>query len=91
MKPNPRSLILNLLLATEGDPLSARDAISSCALFGIRENSVRVTLVRLASAGLIEAAGRGAYRLGPNGDLRFRPNDVMNLVIPQPGTGKLSM
>lgn len=66
MKPNPRSLILNLLLATEGDPLSARDAISSCALFGIRENSVRVTLVRLASAGLIEAAGRGAYRLGPN-------------------------
>ncbi|MDP2228546.1 MAG: PaaX family transcriptional regulator C-terminal domain-containing protein [Moraxellaceae bacterium] len=66
MKPNPRSLILNLLLAAEGEPLSARDAIASCALFGIRENSVRVTLVRLAAAGLIEAAGRGAYRLGPN-------------------------
>ena len=65
MKPNTRSLILNLLLAKEGESLSARDAISSCALFGIRENSVRVTLVRLTSTGLIEAAGRGAYRLGP--------------------------
>ena len=60
MKPNTRSLILNLLLAKEGESLSARDAISSCALFGIRENSVRGTLVRLASTGLIEAAGRGA-------------------------------
>lgn len=66
MTPKPRSLILNLLLAAEGEPLSARDAIGACALFGLRENSVRVTLVRLAAAGLIEAAGRGAYRLGPN-------------------------
>lgn len=66
MTPNPRSLILNLLLAAEGQPLSARDAIASCALFGIRDNSVRVTLARLTAAGLIESAGRGAYRLGPN-------------------------
>lgn len=66
MTPKPRSLILNLLLAAEGEPLSARDAIAACALFGLRENSVRVTLVRLAAAGLIEAAGRGTYRLGPN-------------------------
>lgn len=66
MTPKPRSLILNLLLAAEGEPLSARDAVGACALFGLRENSVRVTLVRLAAAGLIEAAGRGAYRLGPN-------------------------
>lgn len=66
MKPNPRHLVLNLLQAAEGDPLTARDAIASCALFGIRENSVRVALARLAGAGLIAAAGRGAYRLGPN-------------------------
>lgn len=66
MKTNPRNLILNLLLASEGEPLSARDAVASCSLFGITENSVRVTLVRLATAGLVEAAGRGAYRLGPN-------------------------
>lgn len=68
MTPNPRSLILNLLLAADGAPLTAREAVASCALFGLRENSVRVTLVRLASVGLIEAAGRGAYRLGPNAE-----------------------
>lgn len=65
--PNPRQLILNLLLAAEDGELSARDAVTSCALFGIRENSVRVALVRLASAGLIEAAERGSYRLGASG------------------------
>lgn len=66
MTPNPRSLILNLLLAAEGQPLPARAAIASCALFGMGENSVRVTLARLTAAGLIESAGRGTYRLGPN-------------------------
>lgn len=65
MPPNPKNLILNLLLASDGTPLSAADAVGSCALFGIRENSVRVALVRLGSAGMIESAGRGAYRLGP--------------------------
>jgi phenylacetic acid degradation operon negative regulatory protein len=67
MVPNPRQLILKLLLAAHQGELSARAAIASCALFGIRENSVRVALVRLASAGLIEAAARGSYRLGPSG------------------------
>ncbi|MFP5430496.1 MAG: PaaX family transcriptional regulator C-terminal domain-containing protein [Gammaproteobacteria bacterium] len=66
MIPNPRTLILNLLLAADGQSLSAREAIASCTLFGIRENSVRVALARLAGAGLIESAGRGSYRLGPN-------------------------
>ena len=65
MQPNPKNLILNLLLAADGVPLNAADAVSSCALFGIRENSVRVALVRLSAAGMIESAGRGAYRLGP--------------------------
>jgi phenylacetic acid degradation operon negative regulatory protein len=65
MLPTPKSLILNLLLAANGEPLSASDAVTSCQLFGIRENSVRVALVRLNSAGLIESVGRGAYRLGP--------------------------
>ena len=66
MKANPRNLILNLLQGSRGDPLSARFAVASCGLFGIRENSVRVALARLSAAGLVEAAGRGAYRLGPN-------------------------
>jgi phenylacetic acid degradation operon negative regulatory protein len=64
--PKPRTLILNLLLAAEGEPLTARAAVASCALFGLRENTVRVALVRLAAAGLIEASGRGAYVLGDN-------------------------
>lgn len=67
MAPQPRQLILKLLLAADDGELSARDAVAGCALFGIRENSVRVALARLAGAGLIEAAGRGSYRLGPNG------------------------
>ncbi len=66
MAPNPRHLILKFLLGAEAQSMSAREAVSACALFGIRENSVRVALVRLAAAGMIEAAGRGAYRLGPN-------------------------
>ena len=64
-KANPRAIILKLLLAAEGKEMSAREAVAGCALFGIGENSARVTLVRLASDQLIEAAGRGAYRLGP--------------------------
>jgi len=63
--PAPRSLILNLLLAAEGRGLTVRAAIASCALFGIRENSVRVALVRLSAEGLIESAARGLYQLGP--------------------------
>lgn len=66
MRANPRQLILNLLLGAGGESLTAREAVASCALFAIGENSTRVALARLASAGLIEAAGRGAYRLGPN-------------------------
>lgn len=64
--PNPRHLILKLLLGAEGAPLSARDIVAACALFGIRENSTRVALVRLSAAGMIEAEGRGSYRIGPN-------------------------
>ena len=64
MKPQTRSLILNLLLASEGRGQTARETIASCALFGIRENSVRVALARLVADGLVEPTRRGAYRLG---------------------------
>lgn len=66
VKPKARNLILDLLLAADGLPLSARDAITACALFKITANNVRVALVRLTAEGLIEAAGRGSYRLGPS-------------------------
>jgi phenylacetic acid degradation operon negative regulatory protein len=65
MAPNPKQLILNLLLAADKNTLSSREAVGSCKLFGIRENNVRVALVRLSANGLVEAAARGSYRLGP--------------------------
>lgn len=63
--PSPRHLILKLLLAGTA-PLSARDAIGACSLFGIRENSVRVAITRLTATGMLEAEGGSRYRLGPN-------------------------
>lgn len=68
MAPNPKHLILNLLLAADHNTLSSREAVGSCKLFGIRENNVRVALVRLSAAGLVEAASRGSYRLGPKAE-----------------------
>ncbi len=63
MKPTAKNLILGLLLASEGEALGARDFVGACALFDIRENNARVALVRLTAEGLIEAEGRGSYRL----------------------------
>ncbi len=64
MNPTAKSLVLDLLSAADGAEVEVRRLVAACALFDISENSVRVTLVRLASRQLIEAAGRGAYRLG---------------------------
>ena len=66
MAPNPRQLILRLLVGARDARISARAAVAACSLFGIRENSARVALVRLSSGGMIEATGRGEYRIGPN-------------------------
>lgn len=66
MDPGPRSLILRLLVGAGGDPLTARDAVRAGALFGIPGNAVRVALARLAAAGMVASAGRGAWRLGRN-------------------------
>lgn len=63
MKPSAKKIILDLLLGAAGQPLSARDAITSCAWFGISANNARVALTRLAAHGLIEAAQRGHYQL----------------------------
>ena len=65
MKVNPKNLILDLMLAVGDKPMTARAAVLAGALFKISENSLRVTLARLSAAGLIEVAGRAAYRLGP--------------------------
>ena len=65
MKINARHLILDLLLASDQHQVSVREAITACGIFAISENSVRVALVRLSADGLVQAAGRGHYRLGP--------------------------
>ncbi len=65
MKPRAKNLILDLLLAMDGAPISAQDAIRACSLFGLTANNVRVSLARLAAENLIEGAGRASYRLGP--------------------------
>ncbi|MFN4327350.1 MAG: PaaX family transcriptional regulator [Limnobacter sp.] len=62
-KPTAKSLILDLLLANDGRPLSARQAIAACAIFDISVNNTRVALVRLSAEGLIESAGRALYQL----------------------------
>jgi phenylacetic acid degradation operon negative regulatory protein len=67
VKVNPKHLVLDLLLAVGEKALTAREAISAAALFGITENSLRVTLARLCAAKLIETSERGAYCLGRAG------------------------
>ncbi len=62
-KPTAKSLILDLLLAAKGRPLSAKQAIAACAIFDISVNNTRVALVRLSAEGLIESAGRALYQL----------------------------
>lgn len=62
-RPTAKRLLLDLLLALDPQPLSARDAVASCAIFGIGESSARVTLTRLAADGLVDNSERGNYRL----------------------------
>ncbi|MBU6466103.1 MAG: PaaX family transcriptional regulator, partial [Burkholderiales bacterium] len=64
-KVQPKHLLLELLLASGDNPLPVSHAVAACAVFGISENHVRVTLARLAAQDMVLATERGAYRLGP--------------------------
>ncbi|HVU00944.1 MAG TPA: PaaX family transcriptional regulator C-terminal domain-containing protein [Polyangiaceae bacterium] len=68
MGPSAKSVLLELLVAARGQSLPVRLAVVACELFDISENNVRVAIVRLSSSGLIVAAGRGLYRLGPGAE-----------------------
>ncbi|PIQ40227.1 MAG: PaaX family transcriptional regulator [Thalassolituus sp. CG17_big_fil_post_rev_8_21_14_2_50_53_8] len=90
MQLQPKPLILKLLLAADGQQLSARDAISAGALFDIAENHIRVALTRLTAEGLIEATARGQYQLTPRawtlaGEIRGWRESVAQL---QPWSGQ---
>ncbi len=65
--PTARHLLMNLLLGVDGGVLGVAEAVAAARLFDISGNATRVALARLASAGLVETVGRGAYRLGPGG------------------------
>ncbi|MCO5103446.1 MAG: PaaX family transcriptional regulator [Burkholderiaceae bacterium] len=64
-KIQPKHLLLELLLASGDNPLPVSHAVAACAVFGISENHVRVTLARLAAQDMVRATERGAWRLGP--------------------------
>lgn len=66
MKITPRKIILDILMAGNGVPITSKEAVSACLLFGIGEVSTRVALTRLLAEKLTETAGRGIYKLGPN-------------------------
>ena len=59
-----KSVILELMSAGAPRPGEARSIVEACKLFGISENSARVTLARLVASGTLELASRGSYTLG---------------------------
>ncbi len=62
MKITAKSLILDLLTAA-GGPVPVRVPMRVATLFGITENSVRVTLARMLARGVVERDERGQYRI----------------------------
>jgi len=64
MKPTAKRIVLELLSASDTHESAAASLIRACAVLGVGENNVRVTLARLVAAGTLEITGRGQYRLG---------------------------
>ncbi len=97
----PKSLILDLLSASDPNPLPAASFLEAGRVFKLKENTLRVTLGRLLSGGTIDARGAGAdrrYRLSPRSrilnrhilaaqSLRSRPwkGDWLSIVAWAPG------
>lgn len=63
-----KSIVLELLSAGAPKPGAVRALVEACALFGISENSTRVTLARLVADGTLEAVDRGTYGLASRTD-----------------------
>lgn len=58
----PKALVLNLL-RVHGDVLEVGQLLRAGEVFGVEPGTVRVALCRLASAGLVEQAGRGRWTM----------------------------
>lgn len=59
-----KSLLLDLLRATEPNALPIKLLVSAGTIFGISENAIRVNVTRLVSKGQLEQDERGYYRAG---------------------------
>jgi phenylacetic acid degradation operon negative regulatory protein len=65
--PSPKSLIVDLLSTlprSENGSMPVRALVAAGRCFGLAENSIRVALARLLSAGTVDRDERGHYRLG---------------------------
>ncbi len=63
MPPNARSLILDLLATVRRGSVPVRALLEAGALFGLRENGLRVALARLLAEGAVLREEPGRYRL----------------------------
>jgi phenylacetic acid degradation operon negative regulatory protein len=63
MQPTARSLTLDLLSTLRSGSMPVRALVAAAELFGIEENSLRVSLARLYAAGSVDRDERGRYRL----------------------------
>lgn len=63
MDPTPKRLVLDLLSTAPERALPVASLVAAGQLFGISENNIRVTMVRLRAAGLLDTDERGRYRL----------------------------
>lgn len=58
----PKSLILDLLSASDPIPLPAASFLEAARVFKLKENTLRVTLGRLVAGGTLDASGAGTER-----------------------------
>jgi phenylacetic acid degradation operon negative regulatory protein len=64
MRLTAKRVVLQLLSAVSDRSVPAAALVRACDIFGITENSTRVTLARLLADGTLEATARGEYKLG---------------------------
>ena len=64
----PSAVILDMLRSARSRHRTARSLIAAGELFGFSENTLRVTLSRLMTRGIIESPERGLYRLAGQTD-----------------------
>ncbi|MGZ3452468.1 MAG: PaaX family transcriptional regulator C-terminal domain-containing protein [Polyangiales bacterium] len=64
MRLTAKRVVLQLLSAVGERPAPASALVRACGIFGVTENSTRVTLARLLADGTLEASARGEYKLG---------------------------